>query len=43
MRIVAFVLDHQVVHTILKHLRKSRSDPRALPEHDDLYIARAPP
>jgi hypothetical protein len=30
MRIVAFVLDHQVVHAILEHLRKSRPDPRAL-------------
>jgi len=43
MRIVAFVLDHQVVHAILKHLRKSRPDPRALPEHDHLPVGRAPP
>jgi len=43
MRIVAFVLDHQVVHAILKHLRKVRPDPRALPEHDDLHAGRAPP
>lgn len=43
MKIVAFVLDHEAVHAILKHLRKSRPDPRALPQHDDLRVARAPP
>ena len=40
--LLAFVLDHQVVCAILKHLRKSRPDPRALPEHDEQHLARPP-
>jgi hypothetical protein len=43
MKIIAFILDHDVIHTILKHLRKTRPDPARLPQHDDLLLARAPP
>ncbi|MFQ5599616.1 MAG: hypothetical protein ACE5G2_03590 [Candidatus Krumholzibacteriia bacterium] len=31
MMVIAFILDHDVIHKILKHLRKTRRDPRALP------------
>ena len=44
MRILAFVLDHDVVHAILKHMRRAGLDPNALPEHDQGGAAsRAPP
>jgi len=44
MKILAFVLDHDVVHAILKHMRRAGRDPSALPEHDQGGVAsRAPP
>jgi len=43
MKIVAFILDHHVVHAILRHLHKNGRDPSRLPEHDALLPARAPP
>ena len=44
MKILAFVLDHDVVHAILKHLRRLGLDPSALPEHDQGgQASRAPP
>jgi len=44
MKILAFVLDHDVVHAILKHMRRVGLDPSALPEHDSGAVAaRAPP
>jgi len=43
MQVIAFILDHDVIHAILKHLRQSRADPRALPEHDAFLLARGPP
>ncbi len=43
MSILAFVLEHDVVDRILRHLRKTRHDPRRLPEHEAMDHARAPP
>jgi len=42
MRIVAFVLEQSAIDAILKHLRKQRTDPARLPEHEEL-LARPPP
>ena len=44
MRILAFVFDHDVVHAILKHMRRAGLDPSTLPEHDEgSETSRAPP
>jgi hypothetical protein len=32
-----------VIHAILRHLRRTGRDPRALPEHDARFASRAPP
>ncbi len=43
MKILAFILDPQVIHAILRHLRRTGRDPRTLPEHAELFAPRAPP
>ena len=43
MRIVAFILDADVIGAILRHLRRQGRDPRALPEHAAAGAGRAPP
>ena len=43
MQVIAFILDPEVIGAILRHLRRTGTDPRALPEHDGLFASRAPP
>ena len=43
LKVLAFVLDPDVIAAILRHLRKSGRDPRALPEHGVACAGRAPP
>jgi hypothetical protein len=44
MKFLAFVLDYEVAHAMLKHLRRAGFDPSALPEHiDERETSRAPP
>jgi hypothetical protein len=34
MQVIAFILDPEVIHALLRHLRRTGRDPRALPEQD---------
>jgi hypothetical protein len=43
MQVIAFILDPAVIHALLRHLRRTGRDPRALPEHDARFASRAPP
>jgi hypothetical protein len=43
MKVIAFILDPAVIAAILRHLRRSGHDPRALPEHGTACAGRAPP
>ena len=43
MRIIAFILDADVITAILRHLQRKGRDPRALPEHAAAPAGRAPP
>ena len=43
MKVLAFILDPDVITAILRHLRRSGRDPRALPEHGLSTAAKHPP
>jgi hypothetical protein len=43
MRIIAFILNPNVIAAILRHLRALGRDPRALPEHAAAVAGRGPP
>ena len=43
LQVFAFILDPDVIRTLLRHLRRSGRDPSALPELDALFASRAPP
>jgi hypothetical protein len=43
MRMIAFILDDEVINPILRHLRGKGRDPRELPEHAAATAGRGPP
>ena len=43
MKILAFILDPEVIAAILRHLRRTGREPRALPEHGLATAGRHPP